>query len=54
MSSRADANALIAYVKANQQLRYRGGMGTAPERAVGGLHVKAGVTGSSLIVVLRF
>ena len=54
MSSRADANTVVAYVKANQQLRYPDGVATAPERSVGGLRVKAGVTGSSLLVVLRF
>jgi hypothetical protein len=55
MSSRADANAVVAYVKANQQLRYPNSVGmTAPEHHVGGLKVKAGVTGSSLIVVLSF
>lgn len=54
MKSRADAGAVVAYVKANQQLRYPDGVATAPERLIGGLNVKAGVTGSSLLVVLRF
>jgi hypothetical protein len=54
MSSQVDVDKIIVYVKANQAVRYPQGVASAPEQLVGGLHLKVGVTGSSLHVVARF
>jgi hypothetical protein len=43
-------DAVVAYVKKNQRLRYPDGVLTAPKQRVGGVDLRTGVVGSSLLV----
>jgi hypothetical protein len=43
---------LVEYVKAQQTLSYPDGAGAMPEKAISGLFVRAGVSGSGVVIVV--